>query len=55
MSVGHLAEKLIIVSNNHGRTQKCNVSVFDQRDPFGQSWSKKQNCEFKLNLAARLI
>ena len=55
MSVGHLAKKLIIVSNSHGRTQKCNVFVFDQRDPFGQSWSKKQNCEFKLNLAARLI
>ena len=51
MSVGPRAEKFNVVSNDHGRTHKCNLSVVDQKCPFWTNLIKKtnkQNCRFKL-------
>ena len=42
-------EKFIIVSSDHGRTHKCNFSVFDRKFPVWANLVKKyQNCQFKL-------
>ena len=38
VSVGTRAEEFNIVSNDHGRTHKCDFSVFDRRFCF---WPKK--------------
>ena len=35
------AEKLIIVSNDHGRTQKCYFSVLDWKYPFWANFVQK--------------
>ena len=39
-SVGRGAEEFNIVSNNHGRTQDCDFSVWDGNVLFEQIWSK---------------
>ena len=53
MSVGPRAEKFNIVSQNHGRTHKCDFYVFDQKFPFWENLVKKnQNCRFKLKFGA---
>ena len=45
-----------IVTNDHGRTHKCDFSVFDWKYSFrANSVQKKSNCQFKLNLVSRLI
>ena len=41
--------KVNIVSNDHGRTHKCDFFVFDRKYPFWANLDKKnQNCQFKL-------
>ena len=42
------AEKFNIVSNDHGRTHKCDFSVFDRKFPLVKFSNKNQNCQFKL-------
>ena len=41
VSVGSRAEKFNIVSNDHGRTHKCDVSVFDWKFPFWCKFGEK--------------
>ena len=49
MSTGPFMEKFIIVSSDHGRTHKCNFSVFNRKFPVWANLVKKyQNCQFKL-------
>ena len=56
MSVGPRAEKFNIVSNNHGRTHKCDFSIFDRRFLLWANLvKKKQNCQFKLKLGTETI
>ena len=44
------AEKFNVVSNDHGRTHKCDFSVSDRKYPFCANLVKKKNpnCQFKL-------
>ena len=42
-SVGRGAEEFNIVSNNHGRTQDCDFSVWDGNVLFEQIWSENQS------------
>ena len=96
MSVGPRVEKFNIVSSDHGRTHKCDFSVFDRKllfwanlvkkikivsltwnlvprlirtwriyrrcwfirfltgiAGFGQTWSKNQNCQFKVKFITK--
>ena len=54
MSVGPRSEKFNIVSNDHGRTRKCNFSVFDWKYHFlGKFDPKTQNCQFKLEFGSK--
>ena len=54
LSVGAHAEKFNIVSNDHGRTHKCDFSVFHQKYPFlGKYSPKNQNSQFKLKLGTK--
>ena len=51
MFIGPRAEKFNVVNNDHGRTHKCDFSVFHQKFPFSANLVKKkknQNCQFKL-------
>ena len=49
VSVGPRTEKFNIVSNNHGCTHKCDISVFDQKYSFWVILVKKNNnCHCKL-------
>ena len=53
MSVSLRAEKFNIVSNDHERTQKCDLSFFDRKLPLWANLVKKhQNCQFKLKFGA---
>ena len=52
MSVGPRAEKFNIVSNDHGRTYKCDFSVFERKYPFWANLVKKnQNCQRKVKFS----
>ena len=56
MSVSLRAEKFNIVSNNHGRTHKCDFSVFDRKFHVQENSVQKkisQNCQFKLKLGTQ--
>ena len=47
--VSPCAEKFNIVGNGHGRTHKCDFSVFDRKFPFWENLVKENhNCQFKL-------
>ena len=41
VSVDHRAGKFIIISNDRGRTQKCDFSVLDRKYSFGKFGPKK--------------
>ena len=41
VSIGPSAEKFTIVSNDHGRTQKCYFSVLDGKYPFWANFVQK--------------
>ena len=49
VSAGPCADRFNIVSNDHGRTQKCDFFVLDRKFPFLANLIKKiKNCQFKL-------
>ena len=48
LSVGTRSEKFNIVSNDHGRTHKCDFSVFDQKYLF---WANLFKTKKKLRLS----
>ena len=49
MSVGSRAEKFNIVSNDLGRKQMCDCTIFDRKYPFmGKFGPKIQNCLLKV-------
>ena len=50
VSVGHLANKFTIVSNDHRHLQKCN---FLENQCWEKVGPKNQNCQFKLKFEAQ--
>ena len=48
LCLSNLAENFNIVSNDHGRTHKCDFSVFFQKFSFWTNLDKNKNCQFKL-------